>query len=165
MHWQYLGGKVNCPDLPPAKQQSLLCLDNTQETLSNAASRRQVLPRDFFNVLRTQKGAGFEAFIREHVIPFEADMDKPLLGIAPDMLTQLHEQVRLIPCLQPPAQMTVCVARLHAYTFHVAFRKAPRRLICRFLSDLSYAICNPKNKALSAFVLPPKGVLLAYLNA
>jgi len=55
-----------------------------------------VLPRDFFNLLRDQKGDGFEAFIREHMIPFEADMDKPMLGIAPDMLEELFEQVHLI---------------------------------------------------------------------
>ena len=55
-----------------------------------------MLPRDFFNLLREQKGDGFEAFIREHMIPFEADMDKPMLGIAPDMLEELYEQVHLI---------------------------------------------------------------------
>ncbi len=55
-----------------------------------------MLPRDFFNLLRDQKGDGFEAFIREHMIPFEADMDKPMLGIAPDMLEELFEQVHLI---------------------------------------------------------------------
>lgn len=54
----------------------------------------QVLPRDFFNLLREQKGSGFEEFIREHMIPFEADMDKPLLGIAPDMLAELHDKAR-----------------------------------------------------------------------
>ena len=58
-----------------------------------AAAHRQVLPRDFFNLLRELKGAGFEGFIREHMIPFEADMDKPMLGIAPDMLDELYEQV------------------------------------------------------------------------
>ncbi len=53
-----------------------------------------MLPRDFFNLLREQKGDGFEAFIREHMIPFEADMDKPMLGIAPEMLEELYEQVQ-----------------------------------------------------------------------
>ena len=53
----------------------------------------QVLPRDFFNLLREQKGDSFEDFIREHMIPFEADMDKPMLGIAPDMLAELHNKV------------------------------------------------------------------------
>ena len=28
------------------------------------------------------------------MIPFEADMDKPLLGIAPDMLAELHDKAR-----------------------------------------------------------------------
>ena len=69
-----------------------------------------MLPRDFFNLLRKQKGAEFEAFIREHVIPFEADMDKPLLGLAPDMLTELHEQVR------PRSNLQTLLSRPHAST-------------------------------------------------
>ena len=55
----------------------------------------QVLPRDFFNLLRTQKGDGFEAFIREHLIPIEGELDKPELGIVPDVLAKLKAEVRI----------------------------------------------------------------------
>lgn len=55
----------------------------------------QVLPRDFFNLLRSQKGAGFEAFIREHLIPIEGEMDQPALGFSPELLAKLKDEVRL----------------------------------------------------------------------
>ena len=53
----------------------------------------QVLPRDFFNRLRKEKGDGFEDFIREHLIPIEGEMDKPQLGFSDAMLTKLQDEV------------------------------------------------------------------------
>lgn len=55
----------------------------------------QVLPRDFFNRLRSQKGAGFEAFIRGHLIPIEGEMDKPGLGFSAEILATLKDEVRV----------------------------------------------------------------------
>ena len=70
----------------------------------------QVLPRDFFNLLRSQKGDGFEEFIRQHLIPIEGDMDKPLLGFAPEVLAQLHDEV----CVTPPHDPRWYVMQWHA---------------------------------------------------
>ena len=53
----------------------------------------QVLPRDFFNLLRSQKGAGFEDFIRQRLIPIEGDVDKPLLGFSPELVSKLQDEV------------------------------------------------------------------------
>ncbi len=55
----------------------------------------QVLPRDFFNLLRSQKGVGFEDFIRQRLIPIEGDMDKPLLGFSPELVAKLQDEVRI----------------------------------------------------------------------
>ena len=52
-----------------------------------------MLPRDFFNLLRRQKGDGFEAFIREHLVPVEGDIDKPLLDFPPELVAQLQDEV------------------------------------------------------------------------
>ena len=54
-----------------------------------------MLPRDFFNLLRSQKGAAFEDFIRQRLIPIEGDVDKPLLGFSPELLSKLQDEVRI----------------------------------------------------------------------
>ena len=54
-----------------------------------------MLPRDFFNLLRSQKGAGFEDFIRQRLIPIEGDVDKPLLGFSPELVSKLQDEVRI----------------------------------------------------------------------
>lgn len=67
----------------------------------------QVLPRDFFNRLREEKGDSFEEFIREHLIPIEGEMDKPHLGFSDAMLAKLQDEV-CFKSLRPTPLRSLC---------------------------------------------------------
>lgn len=55
----------------------------------------QMLPRDFFNVLREEWRDDFDDFIRAHLIPIHGDVDQPLLGFPPDVVSKLQDEVSL----------------------------------------------------------------------
>jgi long-chain acyl-CoA synthetase len=64
--------------------------------LSEERFWRQVATSDALEPLRRSLGAGFEAFLRDKVVPIDGDMARPLCGIAPGLVSELAGTIRAV---------------------------------------------------------------------
>ncbi len=56
----------------------------------------QVAPTEALAPLRRSLGGGFEAFLRDKVVPIDGDMGRPLCGIAPKLVSELKGTIHAV---------------------------------------------------------------------